>query len=53
MKEIRWLLKYIKYGWLLNYHLKKKNKFDSKHQTVLKYHFEMAEHYYKKIFEDK
>jgi hypothetical protein len=50
MDNIRWLFKFIRYSLFLEYHMKKKDTISSKHQTVLKYHFEMTEHYYEKIY---
>lgn len=41
----------LKYGWLLNYHTGKQDKFsEKKHRTVLLYHYEMAQYYYEKIY---
>lgn len=44
-------IRLLKYGWILNYHLKKKDKYNFKnHRTVLQYHYEMAQFYYEKIY---
>lgn len=50
---IKSLFKLIIYGTQLNYHLRRKDKFASKHKTVLNFHYEMAEHYYEKIFGER
>lgn len=50
MEQIKILLRLIKYGWLLEYHMKKKDIISLDHKTVLNYHFEMAQHYYKQIY---
>lgn len=50
--ELKRFFRLITYGWLLAYHLKKQDKFDTDQQpTVLHYHFEMAKYYYKKIYQ--
>lgn len=33
-----------------NYHMRKKDSFNRKHTTVLRYHYEMTMHYYEKIY---
>lgn len=50
MNELKTFFKLLRYGALLNYHLKKQYKVDVKHLTVAKYHCEMAEHYFFKIY---
>lgn len=34
----------------LDYHLRKRKKFNRKHKTVLRYHYEKALHYYEKAY---
>lgn len=53
MEQIKWLVRYLKYGLLFEYHVRKKDVMDPKHQAVLRYHFEMAEHYHKKIMGER
>jgi hypothetical protein len=44
-------IRLIQYGWLLDYHIKKKDKFNmTNHKTVLQYHYEMAQYYYENIY---
>ena len=50
---IKLLFKLLIYGIQLNYHIKKRDKFASKHKTLLNFHYEMAEHYYEKIFGER
>ena len=48
-EDIKQFFRIVRYGWLLDYHLSKR-KISSDHRTVLKYHLEMSEHYYEKIW---
>lgn len=50
MKQLKFYIKLILYGWLLDYHLSWQNRIDSRHKTVLNYHCEMSQYYYKKIY---
>ena len=44
------LIRVLWYGLFIDYHTKKQYTIDTKHKTVLNYHFEMAQHYYKKAY---
>lgn len=44
------LVKVLWYGIFLSYHIKKKDNVNIKHKTVLRYHYEMALHYYEKAY---
>jgi len=48
-KDVRLIFRMLFYSDFLEYHLRKRKKINSRHQVVLKYHYEMAEHYYKKF----
>jgi hypothetical protein len=51
MKELKWIFKFIVYGWKLDYHLNKQNKFNKvDHPHILNYHYEMSKYYYKKLY---
>ena len=50
MNHLKTFPKLLLYGPILNYHLNKRNKIDSQSLTVSKYHMEMAEHYFYKIY---
>ncbi|WP_160169884.1 hypothetical protein [Priestia flexa] len=48
------LIRLLVYGWLFDYHVKKKNTYNMmNHETVMKYHFEKAQYYYEKIYGKK
>ena len=41
----------IVYGWIVDYHLKKKDVYNGSRYTVLlRYHFEKAQYYYEKAY---
>lgn len=53
MSTIRQVLRIIRYGLFLEYHLNKRNIINPELSTVFKYHYEMANHYYEKIYGKK
>ena len=44
------LVKVLWYGMFISYHLRKRNTIDTKYITVSRFHYEMAQHYYKKAY---
>jgi hypothetical protein len=51
---IKWIIKYILYGFKLDYHLSKSNKFNNvEHPIVFKYHYEKSKYYYEKMYGEK
>lgn len=38
------------YGMIVDYHLNKRHKINSKHLTLHRYHYEKALHYYEKAY---
>ncbi|MED4377964.1 hypothetical protein P9274_20110 [Schinkia azotoformans] len=44
------IIKIIWYGVFMDYHLRKKDTINPKYKTVLRYHYEMALHYYEKAY---
>lgn len=52
METLKQFFRAIIYGRMLDYHLKKKEKYDDpRYNVLLHYHFEKAQYYYEKTYE--